>query len=260
MPATTPIFALPYPVAADPPAGHTQMQSLATAVETVLARMDTTYTMRTYSANATWTKPTGIKGVLVRVIGGGGGSGGNALTAVGELSPSAGGGGGAYSEAWIPAASLGATVAVTVGAGGTAATAGNNAGGTGVTSSFGTLLSASGGVGGAGAGAGTSSAYSSPGGAGGATFGGSVAAANRMNYSGGDGQRGLRISGTVGLSGSGGAAGVGGGQQTGRTSGGLGAAGLVPGGGASGSFNGASSAVQAGVAGARGEVTVIEIY
>jgi hypothetical protein len=54
---------------------------------------------------ATWTKPTGLKYVVVKVQGGGGTS-----------ASDAGGGGGGYSEKLIAAASLGATETVTIGA------------------------------------------------------------------------------------------------------------------------------------------------
>lgn len=40
--ATTPTWALPYPVPTDPPAGHTQLQGLATTVDTTLATLRTT--------------------------------------------------------------------------------------------------------------------------------------------------------------------------------------------------------------------------
>ncbi|NDC94986.1 hypothetical protein EBZ38_10645, partial [bacterium] len=46
----------------------------------------------------TWTKPTGLKFVIVEVVGGGGGGGGNAATSGVQISVGSGGGGGGYSR------------------------------------------------------------------------------------------------------------------------------------------------------------------
>jgi hypothetical protein len=116
------------------------------------------YIVRTYTAPATWTKPTGLKAVKVTVVGGGGGGGG----AAGVLSQTNGGVGacgGTAIKLAIDAPSIPGPVAVTVGAGGAggvAATPGNFniTAGTGGTSSFGPFVSATGGQG----------AFSSPGG------------------------------------------------------------------------------------------------
>lgn len=121
--------------------------------------------VRTYTANATWTKPTGLKYVKVRMVGGGGAGGGTGATTATTAAAGGGGGGGGYCEKWIAAADLGATETVTVGAGGTAAAAGVNTGGTGGTSSFGAHCSATGGGGGVGMAAtnGTTATPGSPG-------------------------------------------------------------------------------------------------
>lgn len=99
--------------------------------------------VQVYTANTTWTKPSGLKRVKVIVIGGGGSGGGTSDSS----SRGVGGGGGGGSIKIIEAASLGTTENVTVGAGGSAVT-GNNNGNSGGTSSFGTHCSASGGGGG----------------------------------------------------------------------------------------------------------------
>lgn len=99
-----------------------------------------------FTSNGTWTKPTGIKHVRLRLVGGGGGGGG-AGTALNSATAGAGGGGAAYGEKTILAASLGATEAVVVGAGG-AGGGGVNPGATGVASSFGGHVTASAGGGG----------------------------------------------------------------------------------------------------------------
>lgn len=112
---------------------------------------------RLYVANDTWNKPTSslFLGVNVKIQSGGGGSGGTAAAAVSETSGSAGGQGGGYVEGYTLASFLSATGTVVIGAGGTAAAAGNNAGGTGGTTSFtsgASVLSITGGVGGSGGG------------------------------------------------------------------------------------------------------------
>jgi hypothetical protein len=140
-----------------------------------------------------WTKPTGLKFVVVEVQGGGGGSGGTAVTSAGQGAASGGGGSGGYARKKIAASSLGATETVTVGAAGTAASSGNNAGGTGGNSSFGSHCTGSGGAGGSG---GASQAGWSSGGAGGA---GGAATGGDLNIAGGDGSRGIVGAADVGI-------------------------------------------------------------
>lgn len=93
----------------------------------------------------TWTKPSGLKYVVVELVGGGGGGGGNT-----DLDRASGGGGaGGYSKRTIATAALGTTETVTIGIPGTPGAALGGAGGTGGTTSFGSLCSATGGGGGA---------------------------------------------------------------------------------------------------------------
>lgn len=104
-----------------------------------------------YTSNDTWTKPTGAKVVEVFAIGGGGGGGKASAGAAGTNRPGGSGGGpGGAVIGQFDADDLTSTVAVTVGAGGTAGTVTGafNAGGDGGTSSFGSYVSAGGGVGG----------------------------------------------------------------------------------------------------------------
>jgi len=160
--------------------------------------------VRTYlnaASPATWTKPAGLKYIIVKVQAGGGGGGGNTTANLG----SAGGGGGGYSEKLIAVATLGATETVTTGAGGAAGTGAGGTGGTGGTSSFGTHATATGGVGGAGntgvagtGGIGSSGTINIQGGGGGGSGltnqpsgagGSSVLGGGGASFSGGDGQR-----------------------------------------------------------------------
>jgi hypothetical protein len=94
--------------------------------------------VQTFNSNGTWTKPS--TGSMARIqVWGGGGSGGRATS-----SNSGGGGGGGYNEIVVPLSTLGSTVTVTIGAGGTTRTTAGP-GVAGGTSSFGSLCLAYGG-------------------------------------------------------------------------------------------------------------------
>ena len=99
--------------------------------------------LQLFTSSGTFTVPAGITQVKVTVIGGGGGGGG--ANANGYV-VGGGGGGGGGSIRLVTGLTPGGTVAVTVGAGGTAAN--DTAGGSGGTSSFGAFCSATGGSGG----------------------------------------------------------------------------------------------------------------
>lgn len=104
-------------------------------------------TVQTFSTagGATWTKP-GVGSMALVEVWAGGGSGGRAGTG----DAGGGGGGGAYVSAIIPLSALASTEAVTIGAGGPAATVDNGDGTAGGNSSFGSWLTAYGGGPGAG--------------------------------------------------------------------------------------------------------------
>ena len=104
--------------------------------------------IETFTANGTWTKPDGLKFIIVEVIGGGGGGGG-VEGDTGDTANSGGGGGGGYTLKKILASSLASTETVTIGAGGAGGT-GFSGGTAGGTSSFGTHCSATGGSQGSG--------------------------------------------------------------------------------------------------------------
>ncbi len=229
--------------------------------------------VQTFTASGTWTKPAGAIAVLVEIIAGGGGgaSGRRATDTTTARGGGGGGAGGGVSRKQFPAADLGSTVSVTVGAGGTAGAAqtvdatNGNAGTSGGTSSFGSYLSASGGPGGIGGGTGSSGTngvgqgFSSVGGNQGAGAAGnaSTAAATNDSTGGGGGGAGRAANVTSGASGGNGAvsalygsngAGGAGGTVAG-TSGGAGTASTVHGagsGGGGGGYNGTTTAGDGG--------------
>lgn len=107
--------------------------------------------VRTYTANDTWSKPANLNYVRARVSGGGA-SGGMSSGSGGAIAHYWGGAGGnaGYIEAYILSGDLGATQAVTVGAGGVARTTGGGVqnGAAGGNSQFSFLFSAGGQAGG----------------------------------------------------------------------------------------------------------------
>ena len=150
-----------------------------------------------FTANGTWTKPSGLTGnelVFVMMWGGGGGGSANGTT------QQAGGGGGSCSIGMFPVNTVTDTVAVTVGLPGAAGTGGVQ-GGTGSNSTFvvntSVTFRAHGGSGGRANGtlqvAGGGGGLFSPGlttGVGGAPLGGAHAASGNSTFGGGGGGQG----------------------------------------------------------------------
>lgn len=203
-----------------------------------------------YTADDTWTKPANLAFVEVEVIGGGGGGGGAQATGAGEAAAGGGGGGGGYSYEKILAASLGATEAITRGAGG-AGGVGGALGAAGGTSSFGTHLQATGGNGGF-YGIAAASTDAMVGGGGGIGSGGNI------NLYGDDGGYGIFAVGPLPLSGFGGAS-KWGSIRAGKNANNNGNDGRVYGsGGSGGACEGAGQGPQNGGAGAAGIVIVRE--
>jgi hypothetical protein len=199
------------------------------------------------SANGTYTPTLGMASAIVEAIGGGGGGGGIPSTTAGNQAASGGGASGSYAKGWFPAATIGASVACTIGVAGTAGAAGNNAGGNGGTTSFGAILSAPGGTGGqsvASTAQGTI-AYINGGSPGSVATGGTI-----VNSQGQPGGFGLLSSGFI-RAGDGAPSVFGGGGRA--------AAATSPGAGGSGNAAGSSGASSAaGFAGAAGLIIVYE--
>ena len=100
-----------------------------------------------FTTTGTYTPTTGMTYCDVEALGGGGGSGGCASSGAGASAASGGGGAGTYTKARLTAAQIGASKAVTIGAGGAGGASGANAGVTGGTTSLGSLVVAPGGGG-----------------------------------------------------------------------------------------------------------------
>ena len=156
--------------------------------------------VQTFTSSGTWTKPAGARAVTIQLVGGGGGGGSGRKGLSGTVCGGGGGGGGsAYTERTISADLLGATVSVSVGAGGlggagqTTASTNGLIGGIGGNSTFGTWIFAGGGgaggagttAGGAGGGASSKGIFVGGAGATGATT--STAGAGSSSQAGGAG-------------------------------------------------------------------------
>lgn len=197
--------------------------------------------LRVFSTSATWSKPTGLIGALVEVVGGGAGGG----AAIGITGGSGGGGGaGGYSRRYITSSDLSGTETVIVGTGGAGGTTstGATSGSVGSSSQFGSFNYALGGV----QGGGSTTVLSGNGGLGGQSSGGSV------NGFGSPGLTGSSVANTAG-NGQGGNGGNSFFSGGGRGSfGGTGSSGHLGSGGGGGNSTGA------GGAGGNGVVVVTE--
>ena len=119
-----------------------------TTTQTTAATATTVF-QQVFTSNGTYTPHAGMVTCIIECIGGGGAGGGSNGTGS-QVNVGGGGGSGGYSRKLATAAAIGASKAVTIGAGGTAGAAGPNAGGNGGDTSVGTLCIAKGGTGGGG--------------------------------------------------------------------------------------------------------------
>lgn len=101
----------------------------------------TSIVVQTFTSNGTYTPTAGMEYCIVEALGGGGGGAGSTI----ESNPSDGGGAGGFCKGVFDAATIGASKAVTIGAGGAGSSTTNGA--TGGTTTFGVLLTANGGTG-----------------------------------------------------------------------------------------------------------------
>jgi hypothetical protein len=215
------------------------------------------------ASNFTYTPSAGMQACLIEVVGGGGGGGGaNGGGAPSQVNFGGGGGGGGYGKAFYSAAEIGASQAVTVGAGGSGGSPGNS-GNNGGTTSVGGLINVSGGSGGGSGGAsGAGSVNRASGGSGGSGSGGDI---NAQGSQGGYGY-GFSVPGAGPIIASGGyggaSAGLGGGSVQGTFNWGSGGSGgqqgLAYGGGGAGASAAGTSGGQTGGSGFGGVCVITE--
>lgn len=204
-----------------------------------------------FTSGTSYTPTAGTKAILVTMIGGGGGGGG-VTGAANSIGAGGGGGSGSMLTKYITGVGAGPfTYAI-----GAAGTAGANTGGTGGNGGSTTLTvnsvtyTAPGGSGGVGQTAGTTAAMILGG------NGGTVSTNGDLNGTGSSGERGFRISGTVGSSGNG-ASTIHGGGGNARTTAGAGNAGTGFGAGGGGGLSTAATA-RTGGAGSAGVIIIYE--
>lgn len=198
------------------------------------------------TATGTFTPDAGLLYADVRVIASGGGGGGVDTTS----GASAGGGAaGAEGDAVLSAATIGASKAVTIGAGGTAGANTGGTGGTGGTTSFGSIISCSGGLGGVG-----STGNASAGGAGQTCTGGDFNGTGAPGGAGTDGNATPQS-----FSGAGGSSALGGGGVGLSTTAGNGVNGATnTGGGGGGALGVGSGTARTGGVGGTGIIIITE--
>lgn len=233
-------------IAASKLAGYPADATMKLQGDGTWTRLAPTIQVITAAGAGTYTRPAGVKAILVECVAGGGGGGGVNGVASGQFSAGGGGGGGGYAALLI--AGPAATYPYVVGAGGASVTAGGN-----TTFGTGPLVQANGGNPGIQGLAGNTPAVY-PGGNGGGGVTGTI-----LRY-GTAGVGGMVFAAFQTLGGSGGASGIGGGGTLGNVNGAGNTA--APGGGGGGGAGiqaGASTALLGG-AGGVGVIIVTEFY
>jgi hypothetical protein len=212
--------------------------------------------VQVFTASDTWTKPAGVRQVLVKVVGGGGGAGGADSNGASRQG-SGGGAGGAMAVKLVDVTGI-SSATITVGGGGAGGTVDGGTGGTGGDSIWAdgaNTVTGTGGGGGAGTGSAPTTDRGYQGGAGATATGGDV------NTAGQGGDYGFG-NGDMAAGGVGGSSPLGGGGRGGIIQGSAGAvagsAGGQYGGGGGGSANRETAGGVAGGAGAAGVVIVWE--
>lgn len=230
--------------------------SLTGIPQSAVTSLSTPPQVDVFTAGGTWTKAAGAVYVHVRVQAAGASGAGAATTGAAQATTGGGGGGGGYAESTIPAASLGATETVTVGAGGvggvgTVGTAGGGA-------SYGAHVTANGGAVAALLAAGATPAWATGGDGGGAA----VVTGVGFAVNGGDGGFGIRPdTSALARGGPGGTAMLAGSQRPSNNSNVDGFTGQSYGGGGSGGNNAASQGTaRSGGDGAPGIVIVTTYF
>ena len=225
-------------------------------------------TQQTFTASGTYTPVANLQYAKIQIVGGGGGGGGTSSA----NSCAGAGGSGAYIEGIFSAATLGASQAITIGAGGAGGTNTGGTGGTGGTTSVGSLLAANGGFGGIVAGGSLAEPFIGIGGQGSpaTSVSGAIASQVILGQQGGmslcvfDGSHATQIVCGSGGSTPLGSGGFGASNMAGTVNGGGGGGALVSptagarGGGGGGS--GLTAGATAGVAGGNGVVIITEYY
>lgn len=226
---------------------------------TRLSDVVTKPTVQTFTANGTWTKPSGCTRIVAEAVGGGGGGGGCAGTGGGTYGAAGGGGSGSYGKtAFIDVTGI-SSGTIVIGSAGTAGADTGTDGGAGGSTTFNdgtTTWTWPGGAGGAGE-ASTANGRARAGGSGGA-----IGSGTGLRSAGDHGQYGLSNSNFV-VGGSGGSTDFGlGGAATFASGGGVaaGAAGTGYGSGGSGASANSTASDAAGGAGTAGFVRVWEYY
>lgn len=208
---------------------------------------------RFYTTSATWNKPAGLRGLFVKGVAPGGGGGGASATTGANSDAGGGAGAGALGEKYFDAASLPASIAMTIGAIGVGSVGTN--GSPGGTCLFGALATITGGAPGTHPGVQTSQAPAQGG------LGG-VATGWTIDGTGASGSIGIAAFGSIATAWAGKGAdspyGTGGPDNFSIFVAGVDAAGFGAGG--SGSANGASRSAKAGGNGAPGFFHLVEVY
>jgi len=101
--------------------------------------------VQVFKTSGTYTPTSGMANCLIQVLAGGGAGGGVPAGNIALGTAAGGGGAGGYSQSYVPSATIGASQAVTIGAGGTGVS--NSAGNNGSDSSVGAIVIAKGGTG-----------------------------------------------------------------------------------------------------------------